>query len=177
MKKLIYAISAALAAASPAFAGDGGAFQDYARVRQVDPQYEKVNVQRQECYSDYVPETRYDSRGSSIAGPLIGGAAGGLLGSRFGRGDGKVASAAVGAVVGAIVGDKVQEGMYSNRAPAYTEREVRRCRMVDDWQSRPAGYRVVYEYGGHLYTTVLPYDPGSRLAVNVSVAPADGRYR
>jgi uncharacterized protein YcfJ len=176
MKNIVYAISAALAAASPAFAGDGGAFQDYARVRQVDPQYEKVNVQRQECYSDYVPETRYESRGNrGLAGPLIGGAAGGLLGSRFGRGDGKVASAAVGAVVGTIVGDRLQN--RDDDRPTYSEREVRRCRVVDDWQSRPAGYRVVYEYGGHLYTTMLPYDPGSRLAVNVSVAPADGRYR
>jgi uncharacterized protein YcfJ len=176
MKKIAYAIGAALTAASPAFAGaDGGGFQDYARVREVDPQYERINVPRKECYSEYVPESRYErGNGRSLVGPLIGGVAGGLLGAQVGKGNGRVAAAATGAAVGAIVGDRLQDrgsGRYE-----YAEREVRRCRMVDDWQSRPAGYRVVYEYAGHVYTTVLPYDPGNRLAVNVSIAPAEGRH-
>jgi uncharacterized protein YcfJ len=155
-----------------ALADDGGEFQDYARVREVDPQYERVNVPRKECYSDYVPESRYyRSDNKSLLGPVVGGVAGGLLGSRFGRGDGKVAAAAAGAAVGAIVGDRLQDRGVER--VEYGEREVRRCRMVDDWQSRPAGYRVVYEYAGHVYTTVLPYDPGGKLAVNVAVGPAE----
>lgn len=175
MKKIACAIAMAVTAASPALAGDGGGFQDYARVREVDPQYERINVPRKECYSEYVPESRYE-RGSSrsLVGPLIGGVAGGLLGAQVGRGNGKVAAAATGAAVGAIVGDRLQDRGRERYEVA--EREVRRCRMVDDWQSRQAGYRVVYEYAGHAYTTVLPYDPGRKLAVNVSVSPAEGRY-
>ena len=40
---------------------------------------------------------------------------------------------------------------------------MRRCRTVDHFESRLAGYRVAYEYQGRTYTTFLPYDPGSRL--------------
>ena len=47
--------------------------------------------------------------------------------------------------------------------------------MVDNWESRIVGYRVTYEYHGHLYTTVLPYDPGPRMPVQVSVAPVEDR--
>jgi hypothetical protein len=49
--------------------------------------------------------------------------------------------------------------------------------MVDDWQTRVTGYRVTYEYAGRSYTSVLPYDPGRRLAVRVDVEPAGGGYR
>ena len=178
MKNSVLTLAAALAAASPAaLVVHGGEFEDYARVREVDPQYEKVNVPRKECYSEYEPETRYERRGSkSLVGPLIGGVAGGLLGSRIGEGSGKVAAAAAGAAVGAIVGDRLSERGRSYEPVEYAEREVRRCRMVDNWESRISGYRVVYEYAGHVYTTVLPYDPGRKLAVNVSVAPTGGGY-
>jgi uncharacterized protein YcfJ len=173
MKNKLLAVAAALAAASPAASAfDGGNFEDYARVREADPQYEKVNVPRKECYSEYVPETRYQRTGSrSLVGPLIGGVAGGLLGAQVGKGNGKVAAAAVGAGVGAIVGDRLSD--RGREQAVHSEREVRRCRMVDSWESRLSGYRVVYEYAGHVYTTVLPYDPGSKLAVNVSVTPAE----
>jgi len=30
---------------------------------------------------------------------------------------------------------------------------------------------VTYRYHGHVYRTRLPYDPGSRLAVDVNVRP------
>ena len=172
MKNTAFALAAALAASPAAFALEGGEFEDYARVRQVDPQYERVNVPREECYSEYVPDSRYARRGGrTLVGPLIGGVAGGLLGAEVGDGNGKVAAAAVGAAVGAIVGDRLSE--RGRGYDAYYEREVRRCRMVDDWESRISGYRVVYEYAGHTYTSVLPYDPGRKLAVNVSITPAD----
>jgi uncharacterized protein YcfJ len=116
-----------------------------------------------------VPQRSY-RRGDSYAGPILGGVAGGLLGSRFGQGNGRVASAAAGAMVGAIVGDRLSDRGRDD----YEEREVRRCRMTDHFESRITGYRVAYEYGGRTYTTVLPYDPGPRLPVRVNVEPADG---
>ena len=121
-------------------------------------------------YSEYVPG-RASDRGGSLAGPVIGGVAGGLLGSRFGQGNGRVASAAAGAVVGAIVGDQLGN---RDRGGEYEEREVRRCRTVDHFESRLSGYRVAYEYQGRSYSTMLPYDPGARLPVRVSVEPAAG---
>ncbi|HZP89233.1 MAG TPA: glycine zipper 2TM domain-containing protein [Burkholderiales bacterium] len=177
MKKITFATAGIMTVLTPmALAFDGGNFHDYARVTDVDPIYERVNVPRKECYSDYVPESRYERSSGSVAGPVIGGVAGGLLGSRFGRGSGRVASAAAGAVVGAIVGDRLSD---RNRGSTEVyEREVRRCRSVDDWEKRLTGYRVTYEYAGHEYTTTLPYDPGSKLAVNVAVTPDidDRRY-
>ncbi len=171
MKKTLTAAAAAFSLASPlAIAGGSGGFEDYARVREVDPQYERVNMPRKECYTEYEPEVRRRGRSGSLAGPIIGGVTGGLLGSTVGKGSGRVAAAAVGAAVGAIVGDRVAE--RGRGYEEYTEREVRRCRMVDNWESRIAGYRVVYEYAGRTYTDILPYDPGRKLAVNVHVEPA-----
>jgi uncharacterized protein YcfJ len=172
MKRTVFAIAASLAlGTSGAFAG--GAFEDFARVRDVTPEYDKVNAPRQECYSEVVPQT-YNRSGNSIVGPLIGGVAGGLIGSRVGEGNGRVAAAAAGAAVGALVGNQLSNRDHYEQ---YKEREMRRCRTVDNWETRLAGYRVTYEYQGRAYTTVLPYDPGQRLPVRVSVEPAAGGNR
>jgi uncharacterized protein YcfJ len=166
MKHTALSVGAALVlSAGTAFAGPE--FQDYARVQNVSPEYESVNIPRQECYSEVVPQTYYH-RSDSLVGPIIGGVAGGLLGSRFGAGNGRVATAAVGAVAGAIVGDRLQS--HSGEVQ-YSEREVRCCRTVDQWESRISGHRVAYEYQGRSYTTFLPYNPGPRLPVRVSVDP------
>jgi uncharacterized protein YcfJ len=173
MRTTAIAAAVALTLGAPAAFAGGPTFEDYARVRDVTPEYENVNVPRQECYSEVVPQTNYRP-GNSIIGPLIGGVAGGLIGSRVGEGNGRVAAAAAGAAVGALVGNHLSN---RDRYEAVSEREVRRCRTVDNWESRVAGYRVAYEYQGRAYTTILPYDPGQRLPVRVSVEPAAGRER
>jgi uncharacterized protein YcfJ len=173
MRTTAIATSVALALGAPAAFAGGPAFEDYARVRDVTPEYENVNVPRQECYSEVVPQG-YSRGGNSIVGPLIGGVAGGLIGSRVGQGNGRVAAAAAGAAVGALVGNHLANG---DRREVYSEREVRRCTTVDNWESRVTGYRVAYEYQGRAYTTILPYDPGQRLPVRVSVEPAAGGDR
>lgn len=165
-KPTVIATLITLAFSSPAVRA-GHVFEDYARVIEVTPQYEEVNVPRKECVSEYVPE--HAPRRGSAAGPLIGGIAGGIIGAQVGKGRGRVASSAAGAAIGAIVGDRL-----SDRGPdEYYEREVRRCEMVDHWETRLNGYRVVYRYHGQTQTIVLPYDPGRRLRVRVAVEPAD----
>ena len=173
---------ALMGSAGLAMAGAGGwagssgiGFDDRATVREVQPQYERVNVPRRECRTELVPERRVERGERNLAGPLVGGIVGGLVGSQLGRGEGRVASAAVGAIAGAITGDAL-----SDRGPAREEihhREVQRCRDVDQWESRLSGYRVTYEYAGRTHTTVLPYDPGHTLAVQVSVTPDHERER
>ncbi|UCH47978.1 MAG: glycine zipper 2TM domain-containing protein [Betaproteobacteria bacterium] len=140
-------------------------FEDYARVIEVTPQYEEVNVPRKECTSEYVPERQH--RRGSLAGPIIGGIAGGVLGAQVGSGNGRVASSAAGAAIGAIVGDRLSQRGHDE----YYEREVRRCELVDHWETRLAGYGVVYRYRGHVQTAILPYDPGRRLRVRVAIEP------
>jgi uncharacterized protein YcfJ len=141
-------------------------FEDYAKVTNVTPQYEKVNLPRKECFSEYVPEREH--RHGSLAGPLIGGIAGGVLGAQVGKGRGRVAASAVGAVIGAIVGDR----MANRRGDEYYEREVRRCRMVDHWETRVVSYQVDYRYRGQSQTAILPYDPGPKLLLRVAIDQA-----
>lgn len=161
-------IAAALglaAATTPALAGD---YDDYAVVRRATPQYEQVNVPRQECYTEYIR----DNRGSgerSYGGSILGGITGAIVGNQVGQGHGKEAATALGAITGAIVGDRLQ-----NDGRRYADddgRQVQRCRDVDHWERQLTGYQVVYEYGGRRYTTIMPNDPGDRLRIRVSVTP------
>lgn len=169
MKFITVAAAAGLAFGAQLAQADA-AFYDQARVRDVTPEYEKVNVPHEECRSEYVPSSYRRRESGSLLGPVIGGVAGGLLGAQVGRGNGRTAAAAAGAAIGAITGDRLSR---RDDGYEYGEREIRRCREIDHWQSRIVGYRVAYEYQGHHYSTVLPYDPGNRLRVRVSVDPAD----
>ncbi len=49
----------------------------------------------------------------------------------------------------------------------------RSCRTVTERQARErvTAYRVTYRYRGYTSTTQLPYHPGDRLPVNVSLSP------
>jgi uncharacterized protein YcfJ len=142
-------------------------FEDYARVTQVAPQYEKVNLPRKECFSETVPERA--RRHGSLAGPLIGGIAGGVLGAQVGKGSGRVTASAVGAAIGAIVGDRMSDRRGDEHSDEYYEREVRRCRMVDHWETRVVDYKVAYRYRGRTQTAILPYDPGPKLLLRVAI--------
>jgi uncharacterized protein YcfJ len=49
----------------------------------------------------------------------------------------------------------------------------RSCTTITENQPRQrvTAYRVTYRYRGYTATTQLPYDPGDRLPVNVSLSP------
>lgn len=141
-------------------------FEDYARVMSVMPQIEQVNYPQQECTTEYVPVQRQGARG--VGGSILGGIAGGIIGNQVGGGSGRTAATAAGAIAGAIAGDRMEN---SSNGPVTEQQQVRQCRTVDNWQTRNNGYAVTYEYQGHTYTSVLPYDPGARLRVRVSVVP------
>lgn len=153
-------------------------FEDFARVVNVVPQIEQVNTPRQECRTEYeTTQRQYQQRQPerSTGGAIIGGIAGGLLGSQVGGGNGRIAAAAAGALTGAIVGDRVDNndnnGNNYNNQPTYESRPVRQCRNVDHWETRTNGYAVTYEYHNRNYTTVMPYDPGQRLRLHISLTP------
>lgn len=159
--------------AAPATAAD---FDDYARVINVAPQLEQVNVPRQECRTEYEAPQRQPQREPerSAGGAIIGGLAGGLLGSQVGGGNGKIAAAAVGAITGAIIGDRVDNdnnGGNNHSQDRYESRQVRQCRNIDNWETRTTGYAVTYEYNNRTYTSIMPYDPGSRIKLHVSLTP------
>lgn len=165
MKRLVLLPLLAVAAAAQA-----QSFVDRARVQSVEPQYETVQVPREECTSQWVTEPQVASGG--YGGVIIGGLAGGLLGNQVGKGHGREAATAAGAVIGAIAGDRISNG---GARPAQAQREVRSCRTVYDAQQRPAGYRVTYEYRGHQSTVVTREEPGQTVPVRISVTPIDER--
>ena len=138
-------------------------FDDSARVVAVAPQVEHVNHPRQECHAEYQQE-QPQTRG--YGGSVLGGVAGGLLGNQVGRGNGRTVATAVGAITGAIVGDRLGDTQSSTIG-----RPVQQCRTVDHWESRNNGYVVTYDYHGHRYTSIMPYDPGDRIRLHVSLVP------
>ena len=156
-------------------------YLDNARVRSAEPQYENINVPRNECSSQWINE-----RGSRIGGEpqdrqyggaIVGGLAGGVLGHQVGGGRGKDAATALGVVLGAITGDQFQNrdqrGQYDHGQYENVQREVQRCRTVNETQTRITGYRVAYEYRGQHYTTFTRNNPGNSLQVRVSVDPVE----
>lgn len=161
-------IAAATVVAAAAVSGTASAadFEDTALVVSVSPQYEQVNTPQQRCTTEYVSVQRDGQR--SMGGSIVGGIAGGLLGSQIGGGSGRTAAAAVGAIAGAIAGDRIEN---SNQGGYVEQRPVQRCQTVDNWQTRANGYAVTYEYNGRTYTSMLPYDPGPRLRLQVSITP------
>lgn len=161
--------------ATGAAAAQAQSFVDRARVQDVQPQYQVVQVPRQECSSQWVqdaPQAVSGERG--YGGAIVGGVAGGLLGNQVGKGHGREAATAAGAVIGAIAGDRIQNSQ-PQVVQAPPPREVRSCRTVHDQQQQLTGYRVTYEYRGNEYTTVLREQPGRTLPVRVSVTPLDER--
>jgi len=163
--------AAAFGASLAAQADPYYASQAYAEVLSSTPIYREVRVDqpRQECYDQQVvyQEPRY--QGNEVAGTLLGGLVGGVVGHAFGRGSGNVLATAAGAVVGASVGNNIARANAGQQV-GYQQR----CTVVNDvhYEQRSDGYDVTYRYGGRIYRTRLPYDPGPRLLVNVNVAPA-----
>ena len=137
-------------------------YDEWGQVLSTTPRYEQVTVPGQVCQRERVmaPAPRDN------AGAVLGGISGALLGSQVGGGSGRIAAAAVGAATGAIVGDRI-----GNAQNGYVERDVDRCASVNQVQSELRGYDVVYEYQGRTYSTFMPYAPGERIRLQVSVRP------
>jgi uncharacterized protein YcfJ len=76
-------------------------------------------------------------------------------------------------VIGGAIGRDIDQ---RNGPPGRSyETTERRCRVVDgSYEERQiVGYDVEYRFRGEIYNSRLDYDPGDRLRVRVSVAPAD----
>lgn len=142
-------------------------YYDQARVLSATPEYERISLPYQECRDEPAPPRTYPRSGErEYGGSIIGGITGAIVGNQVGRGHGREAATAIGAITGAIVGDRMQNQRSDERweSPA-----LRRCRDVEHWENRLTGYRVMYEYGGHRYATLMANAPGKTVRVRVSV--------
>ncbi len=134
---------------------------EYAQVVSATPVTSAVAVPRQECTD--VPQIVQQQ--PSGGGALIGAIVGGVVGNQFGHGLGRAAATGLGVVAGSAIGNNVE----ANNGGVTTALS-RRCRTVSSYDNRVVGYDVVYDYNGQRYTTRLPRDPGSRLAIDVRPA-------
>jgi uncharacterized protein YcfJ len=154
---------------------------EYAEVVSSQPIYRSVRIEqpRRECWDEQVTyeEPARRSTNNQAAGTIIGAVVGGVLGHGIAHGGADNAGTAIGAVVGAGVGNSV--GRQSDQRNGYEGGYERtgyeeRCRTINDTrlEQRVDGYDVAYRYGGRVYHTTMPYDPGSRIPVDVNVRPA-----
>lgn len=180
--------------------GDNGPRWDIARVVNVDPILAPGEPSyRQQCWQEpvrYVEHGRgYNDRryarnsglGQSTS-TVLGGILGAAIGHQIGDGSGQRAATAAGALIGgAIANDRYRErngygngygqrGYDDGYGRGYERETVRyeqRCQTVADGRSedRVVGYRVAYDYNGHVYTTQTPYHPGDSIRVRVDVVP------
>ena len=146
-------------------------FTDTAKVTSATPIYRTVHIAepREECYQEVVRQPRY--RGHDSATPMIaGGVIGGILGNQFGKGNGKTFMTIAGTVLGGSIGRDV--GM-ENRHRGYSSHTETHCNVVNDYREDEQldGYRVTYRYHGEQFTTTMPYDPGNRMKIKVSIKP------
>lgn len=170
---LVLAAGAASAQPRPSLPPEDNVNYAYADVLRADPVYEIVRFTepREECRDR--PVTYVDPGDRPVGGTVLGAIIGGVLGSQVGSGSGRDAATIAGAVAGGAVGR--QADRRNTRPDRYYDDVETRCRTVEveRQERRVAGFDVEYQYQGDVYFSRLPYDPGSKLRVRVTVEPAD----
>lgn len=173
-----------------AYRGDNGPRWDTARVVNVDPIFAPGESRyRQQCWQEpvrYVSHERGgygDRRYAHSGGPgtatntVLGGIVGAAIGRQFGDGDGRRAATVAGALLGGAIANDRSRTRYDDGYGRSDERETvryeQRCQSVAEGRSedRVVGYRVAYDYNGHVYSTETPYHPGDSIRVRVDVVP------
>ncbi len=137
----------------------------YAQVLRADAVVEQVltMVPEERCID---PEADQAGQGRQGAGgTVIGAIVGAALGNQVGKGSGRALATVAGAVAGGAIGNSLSR----DEAPPLGID----CQVVDVQRERSqvVGYDVEYMYKGEKYLSRLPYDPGNRLRVRVSVTP------
>ena len=182
MKKTLVAV--AVASAFTSLGAFAQSFTDSAPVIGVHAITERIPVNREECWSEqrrgYEERTvtRQDNGAQIGAGTVIGAIAGGVLGHQMGSSSGgRDHGTAAGAIVGGLVGNQIDR---NNNGPSSQEveverrpvnREVERCRTVQEVREVASGYDVRYRYGNREFVTRMPFDPGRRIRIAVDIRP------
>jgi uncharacterized protein YcfJ len=187
MKKIAFAIASIATAALPAVAAES--YVDRARVVGVQPISERIPVSREECWNDRVRTyedrsvTRSDTGAAIGPGTVLGAIVGGVAGHQVGSGRGNSAATAAGAVIGGLVGNQVDRsnGAVGPGGPPVTttesvpvDRNVQRCRTVQEVREANVGYDVRYVFAGREFMTRLDHDPGRFVRVRVNVEAEGG---
>jgi uncharacterized protein YcfJ len=195
-KTTMVAIAVGLAIGAPALADENDRWQgnpsamsaaydyDYARVTHVEPRMRQVSVSvpRRECYEDsgydpgYHPAYNQGRERPAAGGMILGGLIGAVIGHQIGHGRERGVGTVAGAVIGSAIGHDAATQRRDDGPYGYSQSRGepgQRCetRYSEQVEQRIDGYRVSYRYNERDYQTVLPYDPGERLRVRVTVRP------
>ena len=164
-----------LAQAGPTHSRIDSSHMVHAKVLEVRPVYREVriSVPVEECWQE--PVTRHhhvEYGGNRTAATLAGGLLGGIIGHQFGKGRGQKVSTALGTIIGAHVGHDALGRSGHGKTTTYTsyERQCSQHQQVS-YEQQLDGYQVTYRHGGKDYTTQMPYDPGDRIKLKVTVSP------
>ena len=182
MNKIAYTLSTLCAVAAPALAGE--MYTDRAKVLAANPISERIPVSREQCWNEKVRSyeerrvTRTDTGAAIGPGTVLGAIVGGVAGHQVGSGRGNDAATAAGAVIGGLVGNQVDRSngattTHVERVPV--DRNVERCRTVQEVREARVGYDVRYVYNGREFSTRMDRDPGRSLEVAVKIEPREGR--
>lgn len=160
------------------YSGHGPVYEEvsYAKVIDVSPVYREVrhSTPVKECWQEPVTRSkRVRSHSGNAAGAtLAGGIIGGIIGHQFGKGRGKKAATAVGTIIGAQLGHDSARGSHADSYTQYTTYEDF-CEVENHvtYEEVLDSYQVTYRYHGQEYSTNMPYNPGKKLKVRVSVEP------
>jgi uncharacterized protein YcfJ len=160
-----------------------GQHEQFARVVDVDPivRRVRVSVPEQQCWSEEQAVRSGPSR-SEVRGTIIGGLIGAVVGHQVSSRQGVHTPSAM--IGGSLIGAAIGNGVGSSKGDRRGEyvpvryRDVERCEVSyrDAWEERIDGYEVTYVYNGRKYTTMMPYDPGRQVRVDVNVRPVYDRY-
>jgi uncharacterized protein YcfJ len=170
---MVFVALCATTAASAQYRGDyeRGDYEpeyDYARVVRVEPIVDVVErpVSREQCWNE--PVTRRVAAATpparrARAPAVLGGIVGGVINDTAGRD-------AAAATVAGVARNSPPPATQRREARTVTTHE-RRCETRTDYRrdERITGYDVAYRYRGRVYRTVMDYDPGRRIRVEVAM--------
>jgi uncharacterized protein YcfJ len=151
-----------------ASARHGGGYYDKAKVTEVSPIYETVQVSypEKQCWDEQVLRRGPGPR--SYTGTIVGGIVGGVVGNQIGNGRGRDVATVAGTLLGASIGHDL-----SNRRTHYRTVTSRHCEVVERYaeEEHLVGYRVEYRYKGRTFVTRTDEHPGKWIRVEVDVEP------
>lgn len=154
----------------PAMSAHAGSKQEWARVLDAQPVYERVRypVEQEVCWNEEV--WHREPRARSATPIIVGSIIGGVIGNQFGGGSGKVALTAAGAALGGSIAADSSRRRNPDGYYAVTEK---RCEIETDWRTeqRVVAWDVTYKYRGDIYHTRMRDEPGDRIRVRVDVDP------
>ncbi|MGD8589314.1 MAG: glycine zipper 2TM domain-containing protein [Chromatiales bacterium] len=152
----------------------GPRFEDTAKVIDVRPIYQTIEISHPErsCWDEDV--SYYEPGRKTYTGTVLGGIVGGVMANQLyqGHGRGREAATLAGTLLGGAIGHDLSEG---HRPGEWVNATERHCEVRDytTYEESVVGYRVKYRYKGRVFTTRTKDHPGRRIPVRVGVVPLD----